>query len=195
MKTCRWILMVLALGWVGCRKEAPTNAEASEPKPRLFRAYPSTHKDTSCTPFLEKIQPTLLILEKTNLVPFPKPKKCPRFVLLYFSASWCPPCHLFTPKLKTWYLGLRKKHPELEVVLASMDRDWGAMQQYVSETKMPWPIMAWPQVMDSPVEKYLPEEIPYLVLLDDEGRILVAARGMPSSLGLIEEILGKEEIQ
>ena len=159
----------------------------------MFRAYPSTHEDSACTPFIETFQPSLLILKGKKLVSHPKPKKCPRFVLLYFSASWCPPCHLFSPKLRKWYLVNQPRFPDLEVVLASMDRQWAAMEGYVRETQMPWPILAWPNVENSPVEKLLPQEIPFLVLVDDEGMILMAARGMEASLALIENIMRKEE--
>jgi thiol-disulfide isomerase/thioredoxin len=183
-------------GCVGCQKpKPPTPPPPVTTKERLFRAYPSSHETTACTPFLEKIQPTLLILKDNKLASFPKPKKCPRFVLLYFSASWCPPCHLFTPKLKAWYLRSHAKFPDLEVVLASLDRDWAPMEQYVHQTGMPWPILAWPNVMDSPVEKLLPEEFPYLVLVDDEGMVLMAARGMPTTLDLVEKILKVEEVK
>ena len=67
------------------------------------------------------------------------------------------------------------------------------MEGYVRETGMPWPILAWPNVMNSPIEKFLPEEIPFLVLVDDEGMILMAARGMEASLTLIDKIMDKVE--
>ena len=77
--------------FAGCGNQAPAPQAGPDKKERLFRAYPSTHEESQCTPFLEKFQPALLILKKEALVSYPKPKKCPRFVLLYFSASWCPP--------------------------------------------------------------------------------------------------------
>lgn len=193
MRRCFPLGILVLLGFVGCHRSEQPTPTPSTPKARLFRAYPATHENNACTPFLESIQPTLLVLKNKKLASFPKPKKCPRFVLLYFSASWCPPCHLFTPKLKAWYLRNHAKFPDLEVVLASMDRQWAAMEQYVVETGMPWPVLAWPNVMDSPVEKLLPEEIPYLVLVDDEGMVLFAARGMNDSLDLVEKILRMEE--
>ena len=193
MKLIRLAGCAAALFWSGCdRKEAPSQADNPNPE-RLFRAYPSTHENSACTPFLETFQPSLLVLKGKSLVAYPKPKKCPRYVLLYFSASWCPPCHLFTPKLKKWYLANQPRYPDLEVVLASMDREWAAMEEYVQETKMPWPVLAWPNVMNSPVEKFLPQEIPYLVLVDDEGMILMAAAGMEASLALIDKIMDKVE--
>jgi len=190
----QWLFaLAVALGCSSCDRKAPSS-QAPTPKPeRLFRAYPSTHEDSACTPFLETFQPSLVVLKGKSLVAYPKPKPCPRYVLLYFSASWCPPCHLFTPKLKKWYLANQSRYPDLEVVLASMDREWGAMEGYVRETGMPWPILAWPNVMNSPIEKFLPEEIPFLVLVDDEGMILMAARGMEASLTLIDKIMDKVE--
>ena len=184
--------LFLMLCCAACNNSTRPAQETSSSKEKLFRAYPSTHEATACTPFLEKIQPSLLILKSNNLEAFQKPKKCPRFVLLYFSASWCPPCHLFTPELRSWYFTAHSKYPELEVVLASIDRDWTSMEEYVRQTKMPWPILAWPNVMDSPVERLLPEEFPYLVLVDDEGMVLMAARGMVTTLGLVEKIMQRD---
>ena len=189
-----WLFaLAVTLGCSSCDRKAPPSQAPTPKLERLFRAYPSTHEDSACTPFLEKFQASLIVLKGKSLAAYPKPKPCPRYVLLYFSASWCPPCHLFTPKLKTWYLANQSRYPDLEVVLASMDREWGAMEGYVRETGMPWPILAWPNVMNSPIEKFLPEEIPYLVLVDDEGMILMAARGMEASLTLIDKIMDKGE--
>jgi len=48
-------------------------------------------------------------------------------LLLYFSASWCPPCRRFTPVLKEFYEAVATKHP-VEVVWVSSDdsqMEWG----------------------------------------------------------------------
>lgn len=188
----RVLLLSVSLVCVSC---SPRQAQAPQAAPsaeRIFRAHPEVHQDLDCPPFLEKIQSSLLVLKGKKLASYPKPKACPRFVLLYFSASWCPPCHLFTPELRAWYLKVRPKHPEFEVVLGSLDREWAAMEDYVKQTKMPWPILAWPQIAGSPVEKLLPREVPYLVLVDDEGMVLLAAPGMPPTLLLVEKVLNME---
>ncbi len=52
-------------------------------------------------------------------------------LLLYFSASWCPPCRGFTPKLKAWYEQTAKTSP-IEVVWVSSDdsqKEWEAYGQ------------------------------------------------------------------
>jgi nucleoredoxin len=74
-------------------------------------------------------------------------------VLLYFSASWCPPCQRFTPLLVEYYSAAaaasrKKGAAPLRVVLISGDLDRPDFDRYVSS--MPW--LAVP--FDRAAEKY-----------------------------------------
>jgi thiol-disulfide isomerase/thioredoxin len=55
---------------------------------------------------------------------------------LYFSASWCPPCHAFTPILAEWYTNLKKTRNDFEIVFVSSDKSEQEFQSY--SAKMPW---------------------------------------------------------
>lgn len=56
-----------------------------------------------------------------------------KIVGLFFSASWCPPCIGFGPKLKEFYNKFRDK---LSVVFISSDKDEECFTEYFNE--MPW---------------------------------------------------------
>ncbi|KAG5471414.1 hypothetical protein LSCM1_01500 [Leishmania martiniquensis] len=51
------------------------------------------------------------------------------YVLIYFSAHWCPPCRAFTPLLKKFYEDHHTKK-KFEVVFMSMDQSEEEMMQY-----------------------------------------------------------------
>ena len=55
-----------------------------------------------------------------------------KYVALYFIASWCGPCHAFTPVLTKIYHAV----PELEVIFVSLDRREKDFQEYLAH--MPW---------------------------------------------------------
>jgi nucleoredoxin len=101
----------------------------------------------------------------------------PKFVALYFSAHWCPPCRLFTPKLVEWYKEFKAKHPEFELVFVSGDESKAAMQAYVKETGMPWALAAFDKVDAEVFRKYASSGIPYLVLIGEDGQALTAKPG------------------
>lgn len=90
------------------------------------------------------------------------------FVMLYFSAHWCPPCRGFTPELAAFY----KEHAaakSFEVVFLSSDRSEEDFASYYGE--MPW--LAVP-LADKATKaalsaKFEVRGIPTLVLLDKEG--------------------------
>jgi nucleoredoxin len=107
----------------------------------------------------------------------PAIKESPKYTALYFSAHWCPPCRLFTPKLVEWYKGFKATHPNFELVFVSGDRDEAAMKEYIKETGMPWPAVAFDKAESEAFQKFSSDGIPYLVLLDENGKPLTAKPG------------------
>lgn len=62
-----------------------------------------------------------------------------KVTLLYFSASWCPPCRSFTPKLVETYKALVAAGRQVEAVFVSADRSEEAWREYHSH--MCWPAL------------------------------------------------------
>lgn len=119
----------------------------------------------------------------------------PKYTALYFSAHWCPPCRMFTPKLVEWYNKFKAEHPDFELVFVSSDRDEAAMDEYIKGDKMPWPYAKFDKAQDDTFRKFSSDGIPYLVLIDSEGKALTAKDGnewqSPQEvLGEIEKIVG-----
>ena len=119
----------------------------------------------------------------------------PKYTALYFSAHWCPPCRMFTPKLVEWYNSFKPKHPEFELVFVSSDRDQAAMEEYIKGDNMPWPAVKFDQAQSETFQKFGSSGIPYLVLIDSEGNAVTAQPGnewqAPDEvLTKIEEIVG-----
>lgn len=95
-----------------------------------------------------------------------------KYVLLYFSASWCKPCQNFTPKLANFYQSVLASH-RVEIVWVSSDR---SDQEFVTYfQKMPW--LAVPMKATDKLEELRDQfsvaGIPYLVVLDTNGQVLV----------------------
>lgn len=53
-----------------------------------------------------------------------------KYLMLYFSAHWCPPCRMFTPKLSEAYTKLKAQRDDFEAVFVSSDRDEDAFNEY-----------------------------------------------------------------
>lgn len=89
---------------------------------------------------------------------------------LYFSASWCGPCKMFTPEL----VKFRDRNDEkFEVVFLSSDRSAEDQQEYMKDYDMEWPAIPY----DSPLRqelgaKYDVRGIPSLVIVDDQGKLI-----------------------
>jgi len=86
-----------------------------------------------------------------------------KYVGIYFSASWCGPCHRFTPMLATFYEKMKGK---LEVVFASSDRDEDAFKKYYED--MPWCAVDFKHrdVKGKLSSKFKVRGIPTLVIVD-----------------------------
>lgn len=104
----------------------------------------------------------------------PEVKTAPKYTALYFSAHWCPPCRMFTPKLVEWYNKFKPAHPYFELVFVSSDRSAEAMQEYIKGDNMPWPAVAFDKARSEAFAKFSSDGIPYLVLVDADGKPLTA---------------------
>jgi len=119
----------------------------------------------------------------------------PKYTALYFSAHWCPPCRMFTPKLVEWYNNFKRKHPDFELVFVSSDRDQAAMEEYIKGDNMPWPAVKFDQAQSETFRKFGSSGIPYLVLIDNEGNAVTTQpdnewQSPQEVLSKIEEIVG-----
>ncbi len=113
----------------------------------------------------------LVKLEGRSLKSCKDATKPTKYYLFYYTASWCGPCHRFTPSLVEFYEA--NKDASFELVLISSDRDENAMEDYAKELKMPWP-----QLKFSKIDKFKKDfpypgsGIPNLVLTDLQGKLI-----------------------
>lgn len=121
-----------------------------------------------------------------------------KYIVLYFSAHWCPPCRTFTPKLVEFYNQYKPNNPEMEFIFVSRDRSDDAMKDYMIEASMPWPAIKLSQVeRKKTVNSYAGNGIPCLVVLDPNGKVLFDTnknghyRGPQAPLLELENLLKK----
>ena len=97
-----------------------------------------------------------------------------RLYLLFFSGIWSREGRQFTPRLVDYYNRVAAEHPEFEVIFFSLDRSLFAMENYVSQTSMPWPAVAYDKRSGKSVMigQTLARPIARLVLADGAGKIL-----------------------
>lgn len=121
----------------------------------------------------------------------------PEYFMIYFSAHWCPPCRKRTPTLVKFYNETKAKHPEFEFILVSGDRSAEAMAGYMRWAEMPWPAVVWGQQETIPaIAELSPRAIPFMAMLDKDGRLLGASDlggfnvGIPTLINGLQNKLG-----
>jgi len=93
-----------------------------------------------------------------------------KYFAFYMSASWCPPCKKFTPKLVDFYNRLKPDHPEFELIFVSSDSNEDSMEAYMKSYKMPWPSFEFDKHKD--LVRSFGGGIPCLVVTDANGKKL-----------------------
>lgn len=95
-----------------------------------------------------------------------------KYVGIYFSARWGPPCRAFTPKL----VEFRNREAEngFEVLWVSFDKSSEERVQFETENQMSWPSL---EGISSKQGRALAkslgvEAIPTLVILDPNGKVV-----------------------
>ena len=122
------------------------------------------------------------------------------YLLLYFSAHWCPPCRAFTPKLVEFHK-TNGGDQLFHTILISGDHSEADQFNYMKETKMPWPAVQYQSAAAKKLNAaYSGNGIPRLVLVDPTGTILADSFKGRTYLGpqvvleKLKELLAKREI-
>ncbi len=97
-----------------------------------------------------------------------------RYLAVYYSAHWCPPCRAFTPELVEAHKAIKAKHPEFEIVFVSSDKNEAAMKGYMTEYGMGWPALRFGEKKSVDAVRRPKHEsgIPNLVFMDADGKEL-----------------------
>ncbi len=102
----------------------------------------------------------------------PQVIKTKKYLFVYFSAHWCPPCRKFTPLLVDFY-NKNYANGDFDLVFVSSDRSQGEMSGYMKEAKMPWiglkldsrPARAFVKMRSG-------DGIPNLILLNEKDEVI-----------------------
>ena len=94
------------------------------------------------------------------------------YLLFYYSAHWCPPCRIFTPKLVEFY-NANGGGDKFEIIFVSSDRSEKAMYDYMEEEKMPWAAIKYDAIGSTGIKDHSGPYIPSLVMFDSEGNLVI----------------------
>jgi thiol-disulfide isomerase/thioredoxin len=114
-----------------------------------------------------------LVNKAGGLVSLASHGSVPKYYLFYYSASWCGPCHMFTPKLIEFYRMMKSRKANFEVVLFPEDSSLGDELAYMKEMQMPWPGLSYPNRLSPGIPHSTWGYIPAMVLVDADGKRLL----------------------
>lgn len=124
--------------------KASTLSEADAKLIADWQPAPDPAAVVSSSVFDDILDGKLVKLDRKSLKSFKDFQKPAKFYVFYYTASWCGPCHQFTPTLVEFYK--ENKNENFEIILITSDKEENAMEEYAAEKKMPWPQLKFDQV-------------------------------------------------
>ena len=117
-------------------------------------------------------------------------EKTPEYYLLYFSASWWPPCVKAAPQLVEKYNSQIADTPNVEFVHVSLDQNDDAAEGWAEKEKFPWLTILPDDAEKSGLKEYkTTNSVPEYHLVDAEGNTIVAgSAGNAAAFQKIKEI-------
>jgi hypothetical protein len=136
----------------------------------------------------------LVYLHNGGLVPFDdEVLERKKFYLLFLSAAWSKEGRQVTPLLANYYNQAAPEHPEFEVIFFSADRSAFGMENYMTQSNMPWPAVAYEKLSGKAgaLADSFRRQIPRLVLVDASGKVLSDSGEGEPNFGKVVSSLNK----
>ena len=112
-----------------------------------------------------------------------------KIVVIDFWASWCGPCRNEIPHLKEVY---EKYHPEgVELLSVSIDKKEGDWHKALAEEEMAWTQVLAPKAGKQTMKDYQFSGIPFIIILDKDGKIVAKQLRGKKIDEKLEELLTK----
>ena len=99
-----------------------------------------------------------------------------KFVGLFFSSHWCPPCRTFLPVLRDFYNEINLEEKKIEILFLSVDpNEEGFLEHY---TTMPWLAIPFndPRI-ENIKERFNVTGIPIFIILETTTGKLITLKG------------------
>lgn len=110
-----------------------------------------------------------------------------KYLLIDFWASWCGPCRSEIPHLKEYYELFKGKG--VEFLSVSIDSKSDAWIKAMDQEKMAWPQVLAPESGKTITKLYQFSGIPFIILLDKEGKIIAKQIRGEEIKKLLEEVI------
>ena len=140
---------------------------------RMFTVHGTTL--SSAPSILDRFDQHLVMLDKNGtLAPLDASAlKNVKYFAFYLSASWCPPCRLFTPKLVDFYKSFKPQHPDFELIVVNHDASAQDMLAYMKDDAMPWPAVQYDAIDNTGLNSFDSDGyLPDLILVDAQGKVV-----------------------
>jgi peroxiredoxin len=98
-----------------------------------------------------------------------------RKVVVSFWASWCGPCRMELPVLRSFYERTHKLDSDFDIVAISLDEDRDAAERMANELKLPFLVLLDPSQKSAGA--YGVWSIPMLFIVDKSGRVTYSGSG------------------
>jgi len=138
--------------------------------------------------FDEMLDGNLVILNGRRFAKHTLEQKPTKYYIFYYTASWCPPCQAYTPRLVEFYNEHRTKVDTFEIVLLTSDRDKDDMLGYARDKEMPWPHVDFSRAPKIKQDLgHGVRGIPSVVVCDLEGNVVATTTDINTLTRLVTE--------